>query len=119
MIKVCQKISAVLDENKARNIVVLDNRSFQTVGDFVIIATAHNDRHCRLLIDCVGKEILVHRSEWLLSCLARDGYEGGQWIVSDFSEILLHVFLPHVRLFYQIDDFYKDCPLLITLEGGD
>lgn len=93
-------------ERNARDPLVLDLRGLSDAADFFLIASGDSDVHTRAIADN-----LVERLE------DRDvrpaGVEGrgpGRWILLDYIDVVVHIFLPRVREFYQIERLWGDAP---------
>jgi ribosome-associated protein len=96
-----------LDDIKALNIVKLDVRGMTTVTDFMIVASGTSSRHVRALVDNVAEKSKAagHRP------IGVEGEEGGEWVLLDLNDALVHVMLPKVRQFYNLEKLWSiDAP---------
>lgn len=96
-------IANALNNKKARQLKVLKIDDLTTLGDFFVIASATSSTHVRALADEVEeklKEISVepHHIE---------GRTTG-WIVLDYNSVIVHVFTPDQREFYNLDSMWND-----------
>jgi ribosome-associated protein len=97
--------------------VILDMRPVCTFTDYFVIATGRNARQTVAIWDEVhGKMKQDHR----LIPRAADGTQEGTWIVGDYLDVVLHVFTPEARGFYQLEELWNDVPEveLETLAAG-
>jgi ribosome-associated protein len=94
-----QLILASLDDDKAEEIVAIDIRGRSSVADTVIIASGRSQRHVGALAD--------HISRKLKEAGARDvrveGMPHCDWVLVDAGDVIVHLFRPEVRAFYQIE----------------
>ena len=96
-----EKISHVLDMNKAENIEVFDLIGTDYFADYVVIATSLGERHTFALLDHL-KRGLKPDEEFL----AID--ESGDWIAIDLGDILIHVLTPQYRNIYDLESFLRE-----------
>ncbi len=92
------KITNVLDSNKAEAIEVFDLRDRDYFVDYVIIATSLGARHTEALLDHL-KRGLKPQEQFLGSD------ESGEWIAVDLGDILIHVMTPEYRSRYDLETF--------------
>ena len=92
-----------LDDVKANDIVRLDVRDMTTVTDYMIIASGTSSRHLQALIDNVREKTALagHRASGV------EGEEGGEWVLLDLQDALVHVMLPSVREFYNLEKLWS------------
>jgi len=96
-------VVAALDDIKAVNIVKLDVRGMTTVTDFMIVASGTSSRHVQALVDNVAEKSKAagHRP------IGVEGEEGGEWVLLDLNDALVHVMLPKVREFYNLEKLWS------------
>ena len=95
-------------DNKATDVVVLDLKGVSDVADFFVIASGTSDTHVRSTADKVVEELekagaRVHHAE---------GQTQGRWVLLDFVDIVVHVFHPTLRQFYQLERLWGDAEVL-------
>jgi len=101
MQKRIEKISHILDINKAEAIEVFDLRERDYFVDYVIIASSLGERHTEALLDYLKKG-LKPEEEFL-------GVDiGSEWIVIDLGDILIHIMTPEQRNKYDLETFLGD-----------
>ena len=98
-----------LEEVKAQDIVKLDVRDLTTVTDYMIVASGTSNRHVKALADAVAERSKEagHRPTGI------EGEDGSEWVLLDLSDTLVHVMLPRVREFYNLEKLWSLRP------GGD
>ncbi len=92
-----------LDDIKAQDVVKLDVRDMTTVTDYMIIASGTSNRHVKALVDNVAEKAREagHRP------IGVEGEDGGEWILLDLQDALVHVMLPKVREFYNLEKLWS------------
>ena len=91
-----------LDELKAQSIKCMDVRHVTSVTDVMVIATGRSDRHVRALANSVV-ESCKRAGEQPLGV---EGQEAGEWVLVDLSDVVVHVMLPKVREFYNLEKLW-------------
>ena len=87
---------------------MLDLREVTTFTDFFVICTGANSKQMQAITDEAALQ-MKRRGEPVQST---EGYEGGEWVLSDYSDILLHVFNEKSRQFYTLERLWKDAKRL-------
>jgi len=92
-----------LDDIKAQNIVNLDVRDMTTVTDYMIVASGTSSRHVQALVNNVAEKAgqAGHKP------IGLEGEEGGEWVLLDLQDVLVHVMLPKVREFYNLEKLWS------------
>jgi ribosome-associated protein len=96
----------VAEDNKARDIVVLDMRSITPLYDFFVLATGNSRRQIHTLAEEIDAELRA-LGETRLSI---EGYEARKWVVQDYGDVVVHVFDPDTRQYYGLEDLWGDAP---------
>ncbi|HZD54473.1 MAG TPA: ribosome silencing factor [Woeseiaceae bacterium] len=96
-------VTDALEEVKARDIVKLDVRHLTTVTDYMIVASGTSNRHVKALADAVAEKSIDagHRP------IGIEGTEGSEWVLLDLEDTLVHVMLPRVREFYNLEKLWS------------
>jgi len=95
-----------LEEMKAIDIVKLDVRNLTSVTDYMIVASGRSNRHVKALTDAVAEKSREagHRPAGV------EGEEGSEWVLLDLHDTLVHVMLPRVREFYNLEKLWSLSP---------
>ncbi|MDP5170255.1 MAG: ribosome silencing factor [Bacteroidia bacterium] len=95
-----------LQEIKGKNIVRMDLRkSDGSVTDFFIICTGTSNTHVQALADSVLK---VMKKEAFEIPFAKEGVQAGEWVLVDYVNVVVHIFLKDKREFYQLERLWGD-----------
>jgi len=101
--QLCTLIVDALDDVKAQDIIRLDVRRMTSVTDFMIVASGTSNRHVKALVDNVSEKAREagHKP------IGVEGEEGGEWVLLDLQDALVHVMLPKVREFYNLEKLWS------------
>lgn len=95
-----------LQEVKAQNIVRMDLKNVNgAISDYFVICTATSDRHAQALADSVEK-FMKDKTNSRPICV--EGYQMGEWVLLDFVDIVVHIFLEEKRMFYRLESLWGD-----------
>ncbi len=99
----CKKIAGVLDTNKAEEITTLNLRDKCSFADYMIVASGRAPRHVSALADYVADML----KKTGIPPLSVEGKESGDWVLIDAGDIVVHIFRPEVRQFYNIEKMWS------------
>lgn len=105
-LELAKRCALLLDEKKLQKIAIYDVARSLQITDYFVIASGLNPRHLRSASDHLVK---TFRDEGV----ARSGLEGyreGRWILIDFDEVVVHLFLEAERRHYDLELLWGDCP---------
>lgn len=104
--KLFKTIVAAIQEKKGEHIVSLDLKKIdEAVTDFFIICEATNPIQLKAIADYVEEEVKKKCSEIPFS---HAGYQGEQWILIDYINVVVHIMLPEPRKFYRLEEMWND-----------
>lgn len=92
-------------EALAENPVALDVSNQFYFADIFLILTADNPRHSRSVVDEVNQAL---KKTWDLLPRSVEGSEGAGWVVLDYGDLVVHVFLPEDREFYGLERLWSE-----------
>ena len=100
-----QRAAQIALDTKAQDVVLLDLRGVTDMTDFFLIASGTSDTHVRSLGNSVLEEMkrdsgqMAHHVE---------GLSQGRWVLLDYVDVVVHIFHPTLRSFYQIERLWAD-----------
>jgi ribosome-associated protein len=97
------------DEKKGRNILVLEVGKVLGIADLFVVLDAPNRRLVRTLVDEIEQAI---RRATGRSPRRVEGLREQQWVLLDYGDVVVHVFLDEIRRFYEIERLYRDAPVV-------
>jgi ribosome-associated protein len=103
--KLCAR---VLDESKMEDIQIFHVEGALQITDYFVLASGRNPRHLKAASD----EILRKLREVGARRRGLEGYREGKWVLLDFSDVVVHLFLAENRGYYSLEELWGDCPRL-------
>ena len=101
------EVLKVLADLKGENIVEIDLRGKSMIGDYMIITSGKSSRQ----VHAIANKLADHIKQ-KLHCSARiEGKNSDDWIIVDASDVVVHVFRPEVREFYQLEKLWQTTPV--------
>lgn len=97
-------IAQAIFDKKGVNILALDVRGISTITDFVIIAEGNVDRHVVAVAQNIEEDLkkIGERPIYM------EGLQHGDWVVIDYLDVMVHLFMPGLREKYQLEKLWKD-----------
>ncbi|MDV4146180.1 ribosome silencing factor [Shimia sp. FJ5] len=96
------RILTSLDDDKAEDIVQIDLRGKSAMADYMVICSGRSTRQVAAI-----SEKLIDRIKSEFGRLSKvEGKETGDWVLIDTGDVIVHVFRPEVREFYQIEKMW-------------
>jgi len=93
-------------DRKAERVVALDVAGLTSFTEAFVIASGGSDRHVRAVADAV-----IERAAALgRAPLGVEGYEGGEWVLIDLDDVVVHVFQHEKREHYDLERLWADAP---------
>jgi ribosome-associated protein len=99
---------SALAEHKGQALVVLDMRGVSGFTDFMVLATGRSEPQVQALADAVEEKLL----EMGEKPRHVEGRNEARWILLDYLDLIVHVFTPETRDFYQLEKLWRDAPML-------
>ena len=91
-----------LSENKAEDITTIDLRGRTSIGDFIVVASGRSTRQ----VSSISQKLVDILKTDLGRLSKVEGKDAGDWVLIDTGDIIVHVFRPEVREFYQIEKMW-------------
>ena len=95
-------------DKKAFDILILDLRNRSDLTDFFMICSGNSKVHVQSIVDAILDNCYQTNNK----PLAIEGYSGGNWIVVDLGDLIVHVFHKEARLQYDLERLWGDVPII-------
>ncbi|MBN1994807.1 MAG: ribosome silencing factor [Anaerolineae bacterium] len=107
-------VHAVVDiiaGKKATNVLTLDMRNITLLADYYILCDATSSRQIRAISD-----ELMEKLKWAGARLAvMEGTPESGWMLIDFGSVIVHIFSPEQRAYYQLEELWQDAPIMMRM----
>ena len=99
-----------IDDRKGVKLQVIDLRGLSDAADYFVIASGTSDAHVRGIADGVVRAMDAAG----VSAHHVEGVHSGRWVLLDFNDLIVHLFHPETRAFYQLERLWQDAPTLLS-----
>ena len=100
--KLLVKIQATLDDYKADNIVTVSLKGKSDIADYMVIASGRSSRQIASIAEGLGQAV---KKNGVRGCIP-EGQRQGDWVLLDAGDIIVHLFRPEVREFYNLEKMW-------------
>ena len=97
-------VISTLDLNKAQDIVTIDLKDKSSMADYMIIASGTSSRH----IQSLSEQVLEKLKNNGLKDSRIEGKESGEWKLVDGIDLIIHIFHPEKRKFYELEKIWSE-----------
>ncbi len=98
-----QLAARTADDNRGRDIVILDVRKLSDMFDFFVIASGTSRRQLHAMSEEIDR---VLEEQWGDERLGIEGYDESRWILLDYGDVVIHLFDPETRAYYALEDLW-------------
>jgi ribosome-associated protein len=107
-------VIAAAQETKAEEVLLFDMDNRSSITDYVLICSGRSQAHVRGIADRIeeGMRKVGYR------CASMEGYSEGSWVLMDYDVLLVHVFHPETRAYYDLEGLLEDFPSERVGAGG-
>jgi ribosome-associated protein len=92
-----------LDDDKAEDIVLIDLSGKTIVADAMVVATGRSARHVSAIAEHVAEKVKAAG----YGSRPIEGLATGDWVLVDAGDVVVHIFRPEVRVFYDIESMWQ------------
>lgn len=99
-------ILAKIDDMKAEETVTIDLRGKSAFSDFMVVTSGRSNRHVGAVAETISKSLKEHG----IKGLHVEGMTNCDWVLIDTGEVIVHIFRPEVREFYNLERLWMQTP---------
>lgn len=98
-----QRVEDALDDAKAREVTWLDVANLTDITDYMVVASGTSSTHVKAVVDRVVEQTALAG----FKPLGVEGRDSGEWVLIDLGDIVVHVMLPKIREFYDLERLWS------------
>jgi ribosome-associated protein len=111
-----RRIAALVDGKGGTEVVAIDVSELLGYTDYLVIGTARNERQAKAIADEV--QLRLKREDGLLARRV-EGLPEARWVLVDYLDCVLHVFVAETRELYRLEQLWGEAPRLELEDAGD
>lgn len=100
-------IIQTLEDAKGQDIQIFDTQPLSSLFDRVVIVSGTSSRHTRALAD----QLMRQAKKYGISVIATEGEDGGEWVLIDLGDVVVHCMQPAIRDYYRLEEIWGDHPI--------
>jgi ribosome-associated protein len=109
---IARKIVDLLADRQAEDILLLDIRRVTVFADYFVIASASTVRQMRALSDAIDSELARDG----ITPYGREGESESGWVLLDLGDVIVHIFGPEERHFYDLEGLYRQATPVVRIQ---
>lgn len=112
--ELASRITELALTKKAKDILVMEVKNISDVTDYFVLCSGDSDTQVKAIADAIMDGLIDEGAKvW-----RREGMQNLQWVLLDYVDVVVHVFLPRVREYYNLERLWADAPAHVVLEDG-
>ena len=111
--RTAQRAARAALDKKAADLTVLDVQGVSSVTDYFLVCSGRSTTHLKSITDAIREEL----KEDGVRPLHTEGTTDSGWVLLDYGDVLMHVFLEETRQYYALERLWGDAPSL-SVDGG-
>jgi len=101
-------IAGLALEKQAEKVIILNVKKLSSVSDYLLICSAQSDRQVQAIANAIIDGLRKEGER----AFGAEGLTEGHWALLDFNDVVAHVFLEPVRIFYDLEGLWAEAPFL-------
>ena len=111
-LELARRIVELAEDKKAADIVLLDLTGLTTVADYFVIASGGSERQ----LDAIAQGVISGMRDEKVHAFGREGTAASHWVLVDFGSVIVHVFTPPERDYYQLERHWSEAKTILRLQ---
>jgi len=107
-----RRIVELAEDKKASDIVLLDLSGLTTLADYFVIASGGSERQ----LDAIADGILSGMRDEKIHAFGREGTAASHWVLVDFGSVIVHIFTPPERDYYQLERHWAEAKTILRVQ---
>ena len=111
-LEIARRIVELAEDKKAADIVLLDLSGLTTLADYFVIASGGSDRQ----LEAIADGIVSGMRDEKVKPFGREGTAASHWVLVDFGSVIVHVFTPPERDYYQLEKAWSEAKTILRVQ---
>ena len=111
-LEIAHTIVTALEERKGENILLLDIYETSIIADYFVICSGTSPRMLDALLESVVKDV---KAKFRMRPRAEGSSQSG-WILADYGSVVVHIFSPNRREYYNLEDLWREGKVILHLQ---
>ncbi|GAB4555041.1 MAG: hypothetical protein OHK0023_25800 [Anaerolineae bacterium] len=103
----------LISDRKGENMLMMDLRQVSIIADYFVIASANSDRQLGAITEHVRDEV---KKQTRAVPLRVEGRGESGWILMDYGDVIVHLFLPQTRAYYDLEGLWREAPVVLRMQ---
>ncbi len=112
-IELARTLVDAIEDKKGENIVLLDIHAQSILADYFVLCSGTSERQLKAIVDGV---LETADKDFGISPLHVEGKPDTGWVLLDFNDVIVHIFSPTQRRYYDLEGLWKESPLLLRVQ---
>lgn len=105
--KLARLIAGFTLEKKAEQTIIMDMRAVTTITDYFVICSADSEAQVKAITDHISDQLKKQQ----INIWHTEGYESLNWVLLDLVDVVVHIFRPEIRSFYNLEGLWGDAEI--------
>ena len=102
-----KELVRVVQDVKAEEIILFDVNGKSSITDFILICQGRSQGHVKGIADRVQEAF----NKIAIKPLCVEGYSEGSWVLIDYDQVIVHIFHPETRAYYNLEGLHQNAPM--------
>jgi ribosome-associated protein len=111
-LELARRIVALAEDKKAADIALLDLTGLTTMADYFVVASGGSERQ----LDAIVDGIVSGMRDEKVHAFGREGTAASHWVLVDFGSVIVHVFTPPERDYYQLERHWAEAKTILRVQ---
>jgi ribosome-associated protein len=112
-IDLARRLVDAIEDKKGEKIILMDIQAQSSFADYFVICSGTSERQLKAILDAI---LEAAQKEWNLSPRSVEGKPDTGWILVDWADVIVHIFSPSQRRYYNLESLWKESPILLRVQ---
>jgi ribosome-associated protein len=111
-LELARRVVELIADKKGEDVLLLDIRDISILADYFVIGSATSKRQAKAIIDSIKEEA---KQSFDVRPLHIDGEAATGWMLMDYGDVVVHLFMPEVRAYYDLEGLWRDGRVVVRM----